>query len=176
MIDPRSASPWIRAAICVVLAAAANTCLAQGSGQGPGGQSSTARDRNVVGIWKAVVPSKPMSGEFDGFELHIAAQLGEHICGFNDGRPFLWSRMPHMAAISTAPTWKLSLDLITSANQRRGSLVLYRHYDRPDLQLDFNLLTSEFPKVLAEAIERASVAVLQPVSAPSEVQPFAASL
>ena len=115
-------------------------------------------------------------GEFDGFELHIAAQLGEHICGFNDGRPFLWSRMPHMAAISTAPTWKLSLDLITSANQRRGSLVLYRHYDRPDLQLDFNLLTSEFPKVLAEAIERASVAVLQPVSAPSEVQPFAASL
>ena len=60
-----------------------------------------------------------------------------------------------MMAISSQPTWNLSLDLVTTSNQRRGSLVVYRVYSRRDLQLDVNLLISEFPTALADALNRA---------------------
>jgi hypothetical protein len=59
-----------------------------------------------------------------------------------------------MAAISSQPSWKLTLDLVTTSKQPRGSLVVYRIYSRRDLQLDVNLLTSEFPAILADALER----------------------
>ena len=59
-----------------------------------------------------------------------------------------------MAAISTQPSWRLTLDLVTTSNQPRGSLVVYRIYRRRDLQLDVNLLTSEFPALFADALER----------------------
>jgi hypothetical protein len=59
-----------------------------------------------------------------------------------------------MVAISSAPSWKLTLDLVTTSNRRRGSLVIYRIYSPRDLQLDVNLLTSEFPGALANALDR----------------------
>jgi hypothetical protein len=59
-----------------------------------------------------------------------------------------------MAAISSQPSWKLTLDLVTTSNQRRGSLVVYRIYSHRDLQLDVNLLISEFPATLADALDR----------------------
>ena len=59
-----------------------------------------------------------------------------------------------MMAISSQPSWKLMLDLVTTSNQPRGSLVVYRIYSRRDLQLDVNLLTSEFPPTLADALDR----------------------
>ena len=51
--------------------------------------------------------------------------------------------------------WTLSLDLISSSNRRRGALMVHRLYSRRDLQLDINLLTSAFPMVLADALDRA---------------------
>jgi hypothetical protein len=45
--------------------------------------------------------------------------------------------------------------LVTTSNQQRGSLVVYRIYSRRDLQLDVNLLISEFPSALADALNRA---------------------
>jgi hypothetical protein len=51
--------------------------------------------------------------------------------------------------------WTLTLDLITSSNRRRGSLMVHRLYSHRDLQLDINLLTSAFPSVLADALDRA---------------------
>ena len=65
-----------------------------------------------------------------------------------------WSKFPHMAAISNQPSWKLTLDLVTTSNRRRGSLVVYRIYSPRDLQLDVNLLTSDFPGSLADALDR----------------------
>lgn len=50
--------------------------------------------------------------------------------------------------------WKLTLDLVTTSNRHRGSLVIYRVYSQRDLQLDVNLLTSEFPYTLANALDR----------------------
>ena len=69
-------------------------------------------------------------------------------------RPLHWNKSPHMAAISAQPSWKLTLDLVTTSNQRRGSLIVYRMYGPRDLQLDINLLTSEFPRTLANAVDR----------------------
>jgi hypothetical protein len=57
-------------------------------------------------------------------------------------------------AISSQASWKLTLDLVTTSNRRRGSLVFYRSYGHHDLQLDVNLLTSELPFSLADAIDR----------------------
>jgi hypothetical protein len=59
-----------------------------------------------------------------------------------------------MAALANQPLWKLTLDLVTTSNRHRGSLVVYRIYGQRDLQLDVNLLTSEFPPTLANALDR----------------------
>jgi hypothetical protein len=83
-----------------------------------------------------------------------------------------------MVAISAQPSWKLTLDLVSTSNQRRGSLVVYRMYSPRDLQLDVNLLTSEFPATLADALERVlSVPhVLLPVAAHGDSPFLAANL
>jgi len=91
------------------------------------------------------------SNDFDGFELQVKSLHGD---SGETNRHFQWTKFPHMIAISSQPSWKLTLDLVTSSNLRRGSLVVYRVYTHRDLQLDVNLLTSEFPATLADALER----------------------
>jgi hypothetical protein len=55
--------------------------------------------------------------------------------------------------------------LVTTSNRRRGSLVVSRIYSPRDLQLDVNLLTSEFPSTLANALDRVlTISVLLPVA------------
>ncbi|MGA7081480.1 MAG: MraY family glycosyltransferase [Terriglobales bacterium] len=92
--------------------------------------------------------------DFDGFELHLRFPSHEQLLSGETSRRFQWSKFPHMAAISSQPSWKLTLDLVTSSNRNRGSLVVYRIYTSRDLQLDVNLLTSEFPSILANALDR----------------------
>jgi asparagine synthetase B (glutamine-hydrolysing) len=58
-------------------------------------------------------------------------------------------RMP-----GTAGIWGVTLDLLTSSNRRPGSLVIHRRYHEQPLQLDVNLLISEFPVALADALDR----------------------
>jgi len=94
------------------------------------------------------------SNDFDAFELHLKSLPGDHALPGESNRHFHWSKFPHMAAISTQPSWTLTLDLVTISNQHRGSLVVYRIYSSRDLQLDVNLLTSEFPATLADALHR----------------------
>jgi hypothetical protein len=81
-----------------------------------------------------------------------------------------------MAAISNQPSWKLMLDLVTTSNQPRGALVVYRAYERRDLQLDVNLLTSEFPRALADALDRVLVVPPALVARQSDAPPLAANL
>jgi hypothetical protein len=116
------------------------------------------------------------SNDFDGFELQLKSIPGDHLLPGEAQRHFQWSKFPHMAAISASqPSWKLTLDLVTASNERRGSLVVYRVYSRRDLQLDINLLTSEFPVVLANALDRVLTAppILVPVA--QESRPFLAA-
>jgi UDP-GlcNAc:undecaprenyl-phosphate/decaprenyl-phosphate GlcNAc-1-phosphate transferase len=95
------------------------------------------------------------SNDFDAFELHLKTLPGDQTSAGESNRHFHWSKFPHMMAISSQPTWKLTLDLVTTSNQQRGSLVVYRVYGPRDLQLDVNLLISEFPTALADALNRA---------------------
>ena len=94
------------------------------------------------------------SNDFDAFELHLKSLPGDHASAADNNRQFHWSKFPHMAALANQPLWKLTLDLVTTSNRHRGSLVVYRIYSHRDLQLDVNLLTSEFPPTLANALDR----------------------
>jgi hypothetical protein len=92
--------------------------------------------------------------DFDAFELDLKSFPDDQAVSSESNRHFHWSKFPHMMAISSQPSWKLTLDLVTTSKQRRGSLVVYRIYSNRDLQLDVNLLTSEFPATLADALDR----------------------
>jgi len=94
------------------------------------------------------------NNDFDAFELQLKPLPGDQTPSSETNRHFHWSKFPHMAAIASQPSWKLTLDLVTTANRSRGSLVVYRIYSQRDLQLDVNLLTSEFPATLADAVDR----------------------
>ena len=94
------------------------------------------------------------SNDFDGFELqpqpdptdiraHASSASDLHIRWRKPG-----SRLSH-------EMWRLTLDLVAANNRRRGSMTIYRVYTQRDLQLDVNLLTSVFPGVLADALDRA---------------------
>jgi hypothetical protein len=118
------------------------------------------------------------SNDFDAFELHLKSLPGDLARPADASRPFHWSKFPHMAAISSQPSWKLTLDLVTTSNRRRGALVIYRMYSPRDLQLDVNLLTSEFPATLADALDRVLTMpqVLAPVAANGDSPFLAANL
>jgi UDP-GlcNAc:undecaprenyl-phosphate/decaprenyl-phosphate GlcNAc-1-phosphate transferase len=94
------------------------------------------------------------TNDFDAFEMHIKPLPGDLPTQPDASRPLYWSKLPRMVAISSEPSWTLTLDLLTRSNRRRGSLVVYRAYSPRPLQLDVNLLTSEFPVVLADALDR----------------------
>jgi len=112
--------------------------------------------------------------DFDGFELQATAPFGERGQFGDASRRFHWSKFPHMAVIANKPSWRLTLDLVTATNQPRGSLVVYRTYGDRNLQLDVNLLTSEFPTSLADALDRV-LAAPAPLTE-SGVQSLAANL
>jgi UDP-GlcNAc:undecaprenyl-phosphate/decaprenyl-phosphate GlcNAc-1-phosphate transferase len=113
--------------------------------------------------------------DFDAFELQARPPRNIHAHEVESDCRFRWSKLPHMMAISNDPSWKLTLDLVTTSNQPCGSLVVYRNYSNRDLQLDVNLLTSHFPVALADAIDRvlAMPAVL-PAALPNDLSSFAA--
>lgn len=94
------------------------------------------------------------SNDFDAFELQVKPRHGDPAPSAETNRYFPWSKSPHMAVLSTQPSWKLTLELVTTSNQHRGSLVVYRIYSHRDLQLDVNLLIAELPPALANALDR----------------------
>jgi hypothetical protein len=131
-----------------------------------------ANDFNQV---RSVLIAAFDGNDFDGFELRETLS-GEHGQSGEGDRRVYWSKFPHMAAIATAPSWKLTLDLVTTGNQPRGSLVVFRTYGTRDLQLDVNLLTSEFPQALANALDRVRATPAPIVATANEVGPLAANL
>jgi len=94
--------------------------------------------------------------DFDAFELQLSPQFPGRPHSPESKRALHWTKFPHLSAISSQPLWTLTLDLVTTSNQRIGSLIVYRVYSTRDLQLDVNLLTSQFPVALADALERAA--------------------
>ncbi len=117
------------------------------------------------------------SNDFDAFELHLKSLSGDPLRFGETPKPFQWTKFPHIVSISNMPSWKLTLDLVTTSGRRRGSLMVYRVYSQRDLQLDVNLVTAEFPVALADALDRvlARPEVLE-TAVQSDVQYLAANL
>ena len=103
---------------------------------------------------RSILVAAFQGNDFDAFELHATPPGGSHTHSLDSSKRFQWSKFPHMLAISSEPSWKLTLDLVTTSNQSWGSLVVYRTYNASDLQMDVNLLTSRFPSALADALDR----------------------
>ncbi|HEX3320292.1 MAG TPA: MraY family glycosyltransferase [Terriglobales bacterium] len=100
------------------------------------------------------------SNDFDWFELSIHVLPGErfdaglvHVLPDNHLR-FAWTKPGASARRQVVPAWTVSLELVTTTNQRRGSMSICRFYTQRNLQLDVNLLTSVFPCALADALDR----------------------
>jgi UDP-GlcNAc:undecaprenyl-phosphate GlcNAc-1-phosphate transferase len=101
------------------------------------------------------------SNDFDAFELR-PSQLPLHepeirgfkiVHGRNGDGYFHWRKSgSHVDEIRNA--WSLNIDLVTENNRDMGSMTVYRLYSPRPLQIDVNLLTADFPVVLAESLAR----------------------
>ncbi len=121
------------------------------------------------------------SNDFDGFELKLDLLPGE-LLPSDAGDPssrraisFRWSKPGVAQLFSSAPVWTLALDLLSSANRRRGTLFVRRLYSSRDLQLDINLLTFAFPTALADAIDRTLAHSAQVIALPGQDTPLVAA-
>ena len=105
------------------------------------------------------------SNDFEAFELRLrdAGQVPRHLHGMQftlplgDETRFTWRKAGTVLGMDIVSSWSLTLDLTSANNRRYGALVLYRLYNGHDLQLDINLLASQFAVALADALERAMV-------------------
>jgi UDP-GlcNAc:undecaprenyl-phosphate GlcNAc-1-phosphate transferase len=99
------------------------------------------------------------SNDFDGFDLKVKllpedGNGARHSSASAETTEFKWSKPECMKLRDGWSTWKLTLELVTTANRRRGSMEIYRLYNERPLLVDINLLTSVFPVVLADALDR----------------------
>lgn len=102
------------------------------------------------------------SNDFDAFDLSAKVLLSEYpvlqtvgSTPAHHGEVHLrWSRPGKVIVPGAAGMWGLTLELLTSSSRRRGSITIHRLYREQPLQLDVNLLASEFPTALADALDR----------------------
>jgi UDP-GlcNAc:undecaprenyl-phosphate GlcNAc-1-phosphate transferase len=124
-----------------------------------------AEELRSVGDFEAlrkVLNNAFSENDFDGFELR--AELPTRMEGITLVQPRICPRVRWIKPGSqTSPefgnAWSLNLDLV-SANIYCGALLIFRRYTRRHLQLDINLLTSDFAGALADALQRITTADL----------------
>jgi UDP-GlcNAc:undecaprenyl-phosphate/decaprenyl-phosphate GlcNAc-1-phosphate transferase len=103
------------------------------------------------------------TNDFDGFELKVKAEaeepptIGHKLLRVRpgEGLRFEWSKPCAAKFRDGWAGWNLGLELVTTSNRWRGSIKIYRFYTDHHLLVDTNLLTSVFPVVLADALDRA---------------------
>ena len=122
------------------------------------------------------------SNDFDAFELNVKLLLHEHaalpqlpMASSHGDIHFRWNRPGTFVAQGMSGAWSVTLDLLTSSNRRRGSMTVHRCYTDQPLQLDINLLSTEFPVALADAVDRivteaARMIVVPPASRDSLIE------
>src|SRR5580692_3340530 len=116
------------------------------------------------------------TNDFDGFDLKVKLLPGEIVPpDSQDGSPargsevsFHWNKPGVAKSREGAPAWTLGLDLLSTANRRRGTLAVHRAYSRRALQVDVNLLTSSFPTVLADALDRTLASAPHVIALPDQ--------
>jgi UDP-GlcNAc:undecaprenyl-phosphate/decaprenyl-phosphate GlcNAc-1-phosphate transferase len=99
------------------------------------------------------------TNDFDGFELlsDLASSAHAlHLVETTNSLRLRWSKPDSLGAPEFGNTWSLNLALTSSSRHACGSLVVYRCYANRDLQLNINLLTSDFVTTLSDALHRTS--------------------
>lgn len=101
------------------------------------------------------------SNDFDAIELkpaHSSAEILSFEAGQSfdgSGEPsFRWSKPGVPFTHSSSTAWRIALHLQSSTGTHCGTLTVLRLYSERDLQIDINLLTADFPTVLADALHR----------------------
>ncbi len=119
------------------------------------------------------------SNDFDGFELKFELLPGEPVLfdaadstARRNVLSFRWSKPGAAKAPNAEAIWTIALELLSSANRRRGTLFVHRAYSPRDLQLDVNLLTASFPTALADALDRTLVYSAQVIPLPDQEAPL----
>ena len=106
---------------------------------------------------RCVLEAAFSSNDFDSFDLQLRteepAARRKLTTMIGDFHRFRWAK-PGVINTQDHLGWNLNLDLISSANFRCGSLRLHRRYSERALLADINFLTSVFPVVLADALDR----------------------
>jgi UDP-GlcNAc:undecaprenyl-phosphate GlcNAc-1-phosphate transferase len=95
------------------------------------------------------------SNDFDGFELSPASDL-QIVTNHDIDSSFRWTKSERSVRFPSTD-WKIHLDLVSPSQAHLGSMTVHRHYSQRNLQLDINLLITEFPLALAEALQRISM-------------------
>jgi UDP-GlcNAc:undecaprenyl-phosphate GlcNAc-1-phosphate transferase len=132
-----------------------------------------ARDYQQV---RRILTAAFSTNDFDGFDLKGKLLPGETIpLDPQDGPPsrgnefsFRWSKPGVTKSLEGSAVWTLGLDLLSTANHRRGTLVVHRVYSQRDLQIDVNLLTSTFPTAVADALDRTLAHSAQVIALPEQ--------
>jgi UDP-GlcNAc:undecaprenyl-phosphate/decaprenyl-phosphate GlcNAc-1-phosphate transferase len=116
------------------------------------------------------------TNDFDGFDLKLKL-LPSEVVPFEASAAsqtrrgefaLQWSKSGVPKSFDGLPVWTLSLDLLSTANRRWGTLAVHRIYSQRDLQLDINLLTLGFPTALADACERTLTHTAQVIPLPEQ--------
>jgi hypothetical protein len=139
-----------------------------------------ARDYEQI---RRVLEAAFVSNDFDGFHVRFTLFPGEsHPLDSVEsgvltrrGEVFFHWDKTRSGSLEGLAHWTLSLDLISSSNRRRGSLVVHRLYSQRDLQLDINLLTSVFPVALADALDRVLQHAVQVIPSANQDEGFIAA-
>lgn len=130
---------------------------------------------------RRVMESAFSSNDFDAFEITINLFPGEFnpLSGsdsaWRNQMSFHWSKARAARSLEGLAVWSLSLDLVSSASRRRGSLIVHRFHSHRNLQLDINLLTSAFSIAIADALDRVLQPGIQAIPLVEENQVFVAA-
>jgi len=113
------------------------------------------------------------SNDFDGFELRLELLPGELAPADSSSsrrttNSFRWQKPGVIKSPNGSAVWSIALDLMSSANRHRGSLMVHRNYSTRELQLDVNLLTTAFPTALADALDRTLAHSAQVIALPGQ--------
>lgn len=99
------------------------------------------------------------SNDFDAFDLALDLLPGAIVLVRDEpsvrrvASAFHWSK-PGARDLDGSAVWTITLDLLSSSNRHCGTLTIHRFYSSRNLQVDVNLLTSQFPVALADALDR----------------------
>jgi UDP-GlcNAc:undecaprenyl-phosphate GlcNAc-1-phosphate transferase len=121
-------------------------------------------------LWR-VLGTAFSTNDFDGFDLKVklltdgsqevrnlllmSTSAETTMSTFGETTQLKWAKPSSAKLHDIWPVWSLTLELLTTTNRERGSIRIYRFYDQRPLLVDINFLTSEFPVVLADALDRA---------------------